>query len=154
MFVELTVICEYLDDVFHDRPLKPKSASGRARTRYWTKAVDVRVLRVASARGSPARRERIMKNFGAIVLALIVGQFSILSAWGGSGAGSVNDVTGTGLSGYDAVSYFEANGPKQGIPKYSTVQDGVLYLFASAEHCDASPRIQIASCRDLAVIVR
>ena len=37
---ESTVICEYLDDVFPDIPLRPADAAGRARMRIWTKIVD------------------------------------------------------------------------------------------------------------------
>ena len=37
---ESTVICEYLDEVFPDRPLKPDDARDRAEMRLWTKAVD------------------------------------------------------------------------------------------------------------------
>lgn len=37
---ESTVICEYLDDVFPDVPLRPADAAGRARMRIWTKVVD------------------------------------------------------------------------------------------------------------------
>ena len=38
--VESTVICEYLDEVFPDLPLKPVTARDRAEMRLWTKAVD------------------------------------------------------------------------------------------------------------------
>lgn len=61
----------------------------------------------------------------------------ISAAWAGTGAGAVNDVTGTGASGFDVVSYFEPNGPVQGIPRYSTTYQGVPYLFATAEHLQA-----------------
>jgi glutathione S-transferase len=37
---ESTVICEYLDEVFPDPPLRPASPVGQARMRLWTKAVD------------------------------------------------------------------------------------------------------------------
>lgn len=37
---ESTVICEYLDDVFPDIPMRPADAAGRARMRIWTKLVD------------------------------------------------------------------------------------------------------------------
>ena len=37
---ELTVICEYIDEVFPDSPLKPDDAASRARMRLWTKAID------------------------------------------------------------------------------------------------------------------
>ena len=40
VLVESTVICEYLDDAFPERPLKPSSPLDRARMRLWTKAVD------------------------------------------------------------------------------------------------------------------
>jgi glutathione S-transferase len=38
--VESTVICEYLDEVFPQHPLKPDKARDRAEMRLWTKAVD------------------------------------------------------------------------------------------------------------------
>jgi glutathione S-transferase len=37
---ESTVICEYIDEVFPEPPLKPADAAGRARMRLWTKAID------------------------------------------------------------------------------------------------------------------
>ena len=38
--LESTVICEYLDEVFPEPPLKPNNARDRAEMRLWTKAVD------------------------------------------------------------------------------------------------------------------
>lgn len=38
--LESTVICEYIDEVFPDPPLKPSSARARAEMRLWTKSVD------------------------------------------------------------------------------------------------------------------
>ena len=38
--IESTLICEYLDDVFPDPPLKPADPAERAAMRVWTKAVD------------------------------------------------------------------------------------------------------------------
>jgi glutathione S-transferase len=40
MLQESTVICEYIDEVFPDSPLKPDDAASRARMRLWTKAID------------------------------------------------------------------------------------------------------------------
>lgn len=40
VIIESTVICEYLDDIFPDPPLKPKAALKVARMRIWQKAVD------------------------------------------------------------------------------------------------------------------
>ncbi len=40
VILESTVICEYLDEVFPDPPLKPAKAAQRAAMRAWTKAVD------------------------------------------------------------------------------------------------------------------
>ena len=40
VIVELSVICEYLDEVFPDPPLKPAEPADRAAMRLWTKAVD------------------------------------------------------------------------------------------------------------------
>ncbi len=37
---ESSLICEYLDDVFPEPPLKPASPAARARMRIWTKACD------------------------------------------------------------------------------------------------------------------
>ncbi|MFT5446145.1 MAG: glutathione S-transferase [Gammaproteobacteria bacterium] len=60
--VESTVICEYLDEVFPELPLRPGDSRGRARMRVWSKWVDEVVLRafqVASwnnARGPVASR--------------------------------------------------------------------------------------------------
>ena len=34
------MICEYIDEVFPDPPLKPAHAAGRARMPLWTKAID------------------------------------------------------------------------------------------------------------------
>jgi glutathione S-transferase len=38
--IESTVICEYVDEVFPDPPLKPANARSRAEMRLWTKGVD------------------------------------------------------------------------------------------------------------------
>ncbi len=38
--VESTLICEYLDEVFAEPPLRPADAAGRARMRLWSKAID------------------------------------------------------------------------------------------------------------------
>ena len=40
---ESTVICEYLDEVFPDTPLKPADPVHRARMRSWTKLVDEKI---------------------------------------------------------------------------------------------------------------
>ena len=40
VITESTVICEYLDEVFPDPPLKPATSRERATMRQWTKAVD------------------------------------------------------------------------------------------------------------------
>jgi glutathione S-transferase len=40
VIIESTLICEYLDDRFPDRPLKPRSPLAVARMRLWSKAVD------------------------------------------------------------------------------------------------------------------
>jgi len=37
---ESTLICEYLDEKFPEIPLKPASAAGKVRMRYWTKFLD------------------------------------------------------------------------------------------------------------------
>jgi glutathione S-transferase len=38
--IETTVICEYLDDLFPDPPLRPNDACALAQMRIWTKRVD------------------------------------------------------------------------------------------------------------------
>jgi glutathione S-transferase len=40
VIIESTVICEYLDDAFPNRSLRPSSAYDVARMRLWSKAVD------------------------------------------------------------------------------------------------------------------
>jgi ganglioside-induced differentiation-associated protein 1 len=47
--VESTVICEYVEEVFPDNPLYPKSPLDRARVRVWTKAVDEELHPACSA---------------------------------------------------------------------------------------------------------
>lgn len=46
---ESTVICEYLDEAFGDRPLLPREPLARARARIWTKAVDEELHPACSA---------------------------------------------------------------------------------------------------------
>jgi glutathione S-transferase len=46
-----TVINEYLEDVFPDRPLRPRNAVGAARMRYWNKFVDEHVMNHVSMHG-------------------------------------------------------------------------------------------------------
>jgi glutathione S-transferase len=45
------VINEYLEDVFPDVPLRPRSAAGAARMRYWNKFVDEHVMNYVSIHG-------------------------------------------------------------------------------------------------------
>lgn len=40
VIIESTVICEYLDDAYPDRPLKPRAALSRAAMRQWTLGLD------------------------------------------------------------------------------------------------------------------
>jgi glutathione S-transferase len=49
VIVESTVICEYLEEVFPDRPLYPTAPLERARVRVWTKAVDEELHPACSA---------------------------------------------------------------------------------------------------------
>ncbi len=46
---ESTVICEYIEDVFPEHPIYPRSPLERARLRYWTKAVDEELHPACSA---------------------------------------------------------------------------------------------------------
>jgi glutathione S-transferase len=43
VIIESTVICEYLDEVFPEKPLKPDNALDRAQMRIWTKRIDEQV---------------------------------------------------------------------------------------------------------------
>lgn len=43
VLIESTVICEYLDEVFPEKPLKPDNAQDRAQMRIWTKRIDEQV---------------------------------------------------------------------------------------------------------------
>lgn len=49
VIVESTVICEYVDEVFPEHPLYPRSPLERARVRVWTKAVDEELHPACSA---------------------------------------------------------------------------------------------------------
>jgi len=49
VIAESTVICEYLDDAFIERPLYPQTARARAQVRQWTKAVDEELHPACSA---------------------------------------------------------------------------------------------------------
>jgi glutathione S-transferase len=42
--VESTLVCEYLDETFTERPLAPRSPYGRARMRLWSKLVDEHIF--------------------------------------------------------------------------------------------------------------
>jgi glutathione S-transferase len=47
--VESTVICEYVEEVFPDHPIYPRTPLERARVRVWTKAVDEELHPACSA---------------------------------------------------------------------------------------------------------
>jgi glutathione S-transferase len=49
VIVESTVICEYVEEVFPDNPIYPRSPLERARVRVWTKAVDEELHPACSA---------------------------------------------------------------------------------------------------------
>ena len=60
--IELTLICEYLDETFPDPPLAPKDAAQRAQMRLWSKFVDEGLFEgVTEISFSAMFRER-MKN--------------------------------------------------------------------------------------------
>jgi len=40
VMIESTMICEYLDDAYPDRPLRPRDAYARGKMRLWTKKLD------------------------------------------------------------------------------------------------------------------
>jgi glutathione S-transferase len=46
---ESTIICEYLEDAFPERPIYPAAARERAQVRFWTKAVDEELHPACSA---------------------------------------------------------------------------------------------------------
>jgi YHS domain-containing protein len=46
-----------------------------------------------------------------------------------------SDIADAAVSGYDVVSYFQGNGqPQKGSDKFTVQNDGVTYMFASAEN--------------------
>jgi glutathione S-transferase len=49
VITESTVICEYVDEAFADRPIYPRRPAARARVRVWTKAVDEELHPACSA---------------------------------------------------------------------------------------------------------
>lgn len=49
VIAESTVICEYIDEAFADRPIYPRAPAARARVRVWTKAVDEELHPACSA---------------------------------------------------------------------------------------------------------
>lgn len=49
VITESTVICEYVDEVFPERPILPRDPLQRARVRVWTKAVDEELHPACSA---------------------------------------------------------------------------------------------------------
>ena len=49
VITESTVICEYVDEVFAQRPIYPRAPAARARVRVWTKAVDEELHPACSA---------------------------------------------------------------------------------------------------------
>ena len=49
VITESTVICEYLDEVFGDKPILPSDSVERAQVRFWTKAVDEELHPACSA---------------------------------------------------------------------------------------------------------
>jgi glutathione S-transferase len=49
VITESTVICEYVDEVFPERPIMPRAPLERARVRLWTKAVDEELHPACSA---------------------------------------------------------------------------------------------------------
>ena len=54
--IESTVICEYIDDAFPARPLKPADAKARARMRGFTKFIDAAIF---PATATVSRRRRL-----------------------------------------------------------------------------------------------
>jgi len=63
---ESTVICEYLEEVFPERPIYPRSAVERAAVRIWTKAVDEELHPACSAIAYVAsHRHAILRNGAA-----------------------------------------------------------------------------------------
>jgi glutathione S-transferase len=49
VITESTVICEYVDEAFAERPIYPRLPAARARVRVWTKAVDEELHPACSA---------------------------------------------------------------------------------------------------------
>lgn len=52
-------------------------------------------------------------------------------------AGTVNEVKGLAIKGYDPVAYFTDGKPVLGSPKYRARHEGATFRFASAAHRDS-----------------
>ena len=66
VIVESTVICEYLEEAFTERPIYPRASLERARVRVWTKAVDEELHPACSAiTYVVSHRHTILRSGGA-----------------------------------------------------------------------------------------
>ncbi len=69
----------------------------------------------------------------AMLLATVSG-----AAFGGEATSTSNGLTAAGgplaIHGYDAVSYHNDGAPRRGLAKHSTLWEGAVYRFASAEN--------------------
>jgi glutathione S-transferase len=74
---ESTVICEYLDEVFRERPIYPDDPWARARVRLWTKAVDEELHPACSAVTYVVSHRHLLLRNG-------VGSFEAFLAAGGT----------------------------------------------------------------------
>jgi hypothetical protein len=52
-------------------------------------------------------------------------------------AGTINEVKGLAIHGYDPVAYFTAGGPVMGSPRFTLRHEGATFRFASAAHRDS-----------------
>jgi len=53
----------------------------------------------------------------------------------------------TAVSGYDAVSYFQEDGPVEGVKEFTTQYEGANWLFSSQENLDLAPTPWVSALR-------
>jgi YHS domain-containing protein len=75
---------------------------------------------------------RFWHVFGVCVLSL----FIAVAASASSPIAAVNTEHGLAIKGYDPVSYFAIGKPTRGSAQFSTIYQGAVYRFVSAEHRD------------------
>ena len=62
---------------------------------------------------------------------------ALVLAAGAARAGTINEVRGLAIHGYDPVAYFTDGRPVPGSPKFKLRHEGAEFRFASAAHRDS-----------------